>query len=96
MDMHSQKLDPNFFKFNYINMEIMWLFSKVILPLIRVKNSSCFSFPAAMSIFKASSKVKVILSFSYNPLTAYLNTSYVMYSMMLVIRFWVIGDFVDL
>ena len=66
------------------------------LPLMSVRNSSCLTFPAARSIFKAKSRVKVILSFSYRPRTAYLNTSKVMYSIMFVMRFWVIGDFVDL
>ena len=66
------------------------------LPLIKVRNSSCFNFPAAMSILRAKRTVKVILSFSYNPRTAYLNTSYVMYSIIFVILFWVIGDLADL
>ena len=66
------------------------------IPLISVMNSSCLIFPPARSIFRASSNVNVFLSASYSPRTAYLNTSNVMYSMMLLIRFCVIGDFMDL
>merc|ERR1719210_2744975 len=65
-------------------------------PLIRVINSSCLIFMACRSIFRASSMVKVVLSLSYRPRPAYLNTSNVMYSMMFWIRFCVIGDLADL
>lgn len=49
-----------------------------------------------MSIFSANCKVNMNLCSSYSPLTAYLQTSNVKYSMMLAIRFCGIGDFCDL
>ncbi len=71
-------------------------FKFMVLPLTSVMNSSRLSFPLCMSILSARSKVKVILSASYRPRAAYLNTSNVMYSMMFIIRLEGIGDLIDL
>ena len=72
------------------------LYKATLVPLMRVMNSSLRILCEAMSILSAMSKVKVILCSSYKPRAAYLNTSNVMYRMMLVIRFAGIGDLVAL
>lgn len=65
-------------------------------PLMRVRNSACFTRLLCMSIFSVSRRVNRNLCSSYRPLAAYLCTSKVMCSMMFAIRLLVIGLLVDL
>ena len=65
-------------------------------PLMRVRNSACFTRLLCMSIFSVSRRVNRNLCSSYRPLAAYLCTSKVICSIMFAIRLLVIGLLVDL
>ena len=66
------------------------------VPLMKVWNSSCFTFPFWMSILKVIKSTNRNLCSSYKPLQVYLNDSYVKVSIMFCILLAGTGLFSDL